>query len=323
MSLALHAGATVEELHRAAADPDRVVIVESNAQLPRTIGLPPQFNHSLHVDEVDVIVHTDVAPFVLADPPATGVEKAIAELARTFVPDGATLQTGIGGIPSSVVSLLAEGGGGDYGVHSEMFTTGLMQLHRAGKVTNTRKGIFNGFSVTTFALGSAELYTWLDGNADVRFLPVDIVNAPHTIGRNSNMMSINGALAIDLYGQVVADRIAGRQYSGIGGHEDFVSSSALSLDSRSIICMPSTALVGGVRRSRIVPWFGAGTVITTPRHQVDVVITEYGIAELQGHTVHQRGEALAAVAHPDFRDQLADAAERASGGESPVPPANR
>jgi acyl-CoA hydrolase len=304
MSLALHAGATVAELHRAAADPDRVVIVESNVQLPRTLGLPPQFTHSLHVGEVDVIVRTDVAPFVLADPPATDVEQAIAELARTFVPDGATLQTGIGGIPSTVVSLLAEGGGGDYGVHSEMFTTGLMRLHRAGKVTNTRKGIFNGFSVTTFALGSAELYAWLDGNADVRFLPVDIVNAPHTIGRNSNMVSINGALAIDLYGQVVADRIAGRQYSGIGGHEDFVAPSGLDLEDRSLICLPSTVTRDGVTMSRIVTNLPPGTTVTTPRHQVDIVITEYGSAPLRGRTVRERADALIAVAHPDFRAEL-------------------
>jgi acyl-CoA hydrolase len=204
-----------------------------------------------------------------------------------------------------------------------MFTTGLMHLHRAGKVSNQRKGVFQGFSVATFALGTPELYAWLDGNPDVRFLPVDVVNAPHTIARNHNVISLNGALAVDLYGQVVADRIGGRQFSGIGGHEDFVAQSGFELEDRSLICLPSTATSGGAVVSRVMATLPPGTTVTTPRHQVDVVITEYGIAELQGHTVHQRGEALAAVAHPDFRDQLADAAERASGGESPVPPANR
>jgi len=304
MSLSLHAGATVAELHRAAADPDRVVIVEANVQLPRTVGLPPQFPHALHIDEVDVIVHSDVAPFVLADLPATDVERAIGERAIEFVPHGATLQTGIGGVPSTVVSLLAEHDGGEYGVHSEMFTTGLMLLHQAGKVTNTRKGVFNGFSVTTFALGTADLYSWLDGNTDVRFLPVDVVNAPHTIGRNASMVSINGALAIDFYGQVVADRIGDRQYSGIGGHEDFVAPSGLELEDRSLICMPSTVTREGVTVSRIVPQLPAGTTVTTPRHQVDIVITEHGTASLRGRTVRERAEALIAIAHPDFRADL-------------------
>jgi acyl-CoA hydrolase len=132
------------------------------------------------------------------------------------------------------------------------------------------------------------------------------------------MVTINGAMAIDIHGQVVADTIDGRQYSGIGGHEDFVSGPALSFDARSVLCLPSTITVQGEVRSRIVPWFPAGTVITTPRHQVDTIVTEYGVAELQGKTAHQRGEALAAIAHPSHRDQLQEAALRASGGESPM-----
>jgi acyl-CoA hydrolase len=131
------------------------------------------------------------------------------------------------------------------------------------------------------------------------------------------MVTINAALAVDIHGQVVADTIDGGQYSGIGGHEDFVAGPALSLEARALLCLPSTATVKGETISRIVPWFEAGEVITTPRHQVDVIVTEYGSAELQGKTIHQRGEALAAVAHPDFRDTLLDAAERASGGRAP------
>jgi acyl-CoA hydrolase len=147
------------------------------------------------------------------------------------------------------------------------------------------------------------------------------VTSPETIGRNPRMVTINAALAVDIHGQVVADTIHGSQYSGIGGHEDFISGPALSLEDRSLLCMPSTARVQGEVRSRIVPWFPEGTVITTPRHQVDVIITEYGAAELQGLTVHQRGLALAEIAHPDFRDELRSAAERASKGRSPVAPA--
>jgi acyl-CoA hydrolase len=316
-SLSLHAGATVGQLHEAGADPERLLIAEVSDRYPRTLGLLPAHRHALHVDEVDLIVESVREPFTIEDPSPTDAERAIAEHVRAFVPDGATLQTGIGAVPSTVAALLAEGGGGDYGIHSEMFTTGLMRLHEAGKVTN-RKGQYDGVSVATFATGSRELYDWLDGNTDLAFLPVDLVNSPEAIGRNRMAVTINAALAVDIQGQVVADTIAGAQYSGIGGHEDFVSGPALSIEARSLLCLPSTVTLGDELKSRIVPWFEAGTVITTPRHQVDVIVTEYGAAELLGRTVHQRGEALAAIAHPAFREGLRAAADRASGGRSPV-----
>jgi acyl-CoA hydrolase len=199
-----------------------------------------------------------------------------------------------------------------------MFTTGLMRLHQAGKVAN-RKPAFDGASVVTFAAGTRELYDWLHENRDVVFLPVELVNAPELIAANPAMVTINAAMAVDIQGQVIADTIDGAQYSGIGGHEDFVAGPALELEDRSLLCLPSTITLGGEKRSRIVPWFEAGAVITTPRHQVDVIVTEYGAAELQGRTVHQRGEALAAIAHPDFRDELLEAAARASHGRSPFP----
>jgi acyl-CoA hydrolase len=317
-SLSLHAGHTVDDLHAAGADPDRMLVVETGPAFPRTRGLPPEHRHAVHVDEVDVLVAGDGAPVPLPDSPHSDVDGAIAANVVPLIPDGATLQTGIGGIPSAIVTLLSKGAGGDYGIHSEMFTTGLMDLHLAGKVTN-RKGQFDGVSVCTFAGGSEELYRWLDGNDEVAFLPVGLVNSAEAIGRNRSTVTINGAIAIDVHGQVVADTIGGRQYSGVGGHEDFVSGPALSFDARSVLVLPSTITVDGELRSRIVPWFAAGTVVTTPRHQVDTIVTEHGVAELQGKTAHQRGEALAAVAHPDFRDGLLEAAARASGGHSPVP----
>jgi acyl-CoA hydrolase len=318
LSLSLHAGGTIDELHRAGADPDRLLIVEASERFPHTAGLAPEYPHALHVDEIDVLVESDAPPLALPDPPPTAADRAIAEHAARFIPDGATLQTGIGSIPSTLVQILAEGGGGRYGVHSEMFTTGLMRLHEAGKVAN-EKGQFDGVSVTTFAFGTEELYEWLNANHDVAFLPVDVVNNPDVIARNRGIVTINGALAIDIQGQVMADALESRQFSGIGGHEDFVSGPGLSLEDRSLLCLPSTAAIDGELKSRIVPWFEAGAVITTPRHQIDVVVTEYGIAELQGKTVHQRGEALAAIAHPDFRDELIEAAQRASRGGSPLP----
>jgi acyl-CoA hydrolase len=317
VSLSLHAGANVGEMQACAADPDRVLMVEISEHFPRTYGLGDHL-HSLSVDEIDVLIESDKAPITFDDPPPTEVERAIAEHVRSFVHDGATLQTGIGAVPSTVASLLAEGDGGGYGIHSEMFTTGLMRLHEAGKVSN-EKGTYDGVSVATFAGGTRELYDWLHENREVAFLPVDLVNSPEAIGRNRAMVTINAAMAVDIHGQVIADTINAVQYSGIGGHEDFVSGPALDMDDRSMLCLPSTVTVGDEMRSRIVPWFEAGAVITTPRHQVDVIVTEYGAAELQGLTVRQRGEALAAIAHPAFREVLREAAERASHGRSPFP----
>jgi acyl-CoA hydrolase len=318
-SLSLHAGGTVGELRRAGADSDRLLVVEVSDAYPRTYGLG-EHRHALHVDEIDILVRSTDSPLALpgGETPPTDVDKAIARHAVAFIPSGATLQTGIGSIPNQIATVLAEGDGGDYGLHSEMFTDGCMQLHRAGKVTNAHKGQYDGVSVTTFAFGSVELYAWLDGNTDVAFLPVEVVNAPEVIAANKDMVSINGALAIDIYGQVVADTISGDQFSGIGGAEDFVAGAGLELSDRSLICLPSTFEKDDGLQSRIVPWFGPGAVITTPRHQVDVIVTEYGAAELEGRTVRERGEALAAIAHPQFRDELLAAAERASKGRSPV-----
>ena len=312
-SLSLHAGGTIGELRRAGADPDRLLIVEVSDSYPRTFGLG-EHRHALHVDEIDILVHSTDAPLALPEGKPTDVDDAIARHAVDFIASGATLQVGIGSIPNQIATLLAEGDGGDYGLHSEMFTDGCMKLHRAGKITNARKGQYDGVSVTTFAFGSPDLYAWLDGNTDVAFLPVEIVNSPEVIGANDDMISINGALAIDIHGQVVADTIAGKQFSGIGGAEDFVAGAGLELSDRSLICLPSTFAKDGELQSRIVPWFGPGAVITTPRHQVDVIVTEYGVAELEGRTVRERGEALAAIAHPRFRDELLAAARSTRSG---------
>ena len=311
-SLSLHAGATVAELHRAGADPDRLLIVEASEAFPRTRGLGEQHRHAVHVDEIDVLIPSAEPPLALPTAPPTDTDVAIAQHAVAFIQSGATLQTGIGAIPSQIAGLLADSDEGEFGLHSEMFTDGCMRLHQAGKVTNARKGQYDGVSVTTFALGSADLYAWLDGNAEVAFLPVEVVNAPEVIAANADMISINGALAVDVHGQVVADTIGDEQFSGIGGAEDFVAGVGLELSDRSLICLPSTFERDGVPHSRIVAQFAAGAVITTPRHHVDVIVTEYGAAELEGLTVRERGHALAAIAHPLFRDELIDAADRAA-----------
>jgi len=169
LSLSLHAGASVDELHRCGADPERVLIVEANAAFPRTFGVLPEHPHRLHVDEIDILVEGDRPPVVIADEAPTEADMEIGRLAGTFITDGCTIQTGIGGVPNAVATLLAEGPGGDYGVHSEMFTSGLMRLHQAGKVTNAHKGSYVGCSVATFAAGVAELYAFLAAD----LMPVD------------------------------------------------------------------------------------------------------------------------------------------------------
>jgi acyl-CoA hydrolase len=278
--------------------------VEVNPNLPRTRSLPPAFDNTIPVDAIDVLVESDAAPFALTENPANEVDGAIAGHALSYVQDGSTLQTGIGTIPNMVAAELARGPLGGFGVHSEMFTTGLMQLHQAGKVTNDAKGVFDGVSVTTFALGTSELYRWLDENDEVAFLPVDAVNDPTVIARNANLVSINGALSVDLYGQVMADSIDGRQISGVGGHEDFVAGAELHVDTHSLICLRSTAEREGEVISRIAGLAPEGSVVSTPRHHTDVVITEYGAAELTGRTVRERAHLLVDIAHPDFRGDL-------------------
>jgi acyl-CoA hydrolase len=308
VNLSLHLGATYDELVMAGNDPDRLLVIEVNPNLPRTCSLGPDYTNELPLELIDIVIETDGAPYALAGAAPDDIDRTIAELARSFIGDGATLQIGIGAIPNIVAAQLAAGAGGSYGIHSEMFTDGLMALHRAGKVTNDAKTLFNGVSITTFALGSSELYRWLDGNEEVAFVPVQVVNDPTVIARNHSFVSVNGALSVDLYGQVVADSIDGKQISGVGGHEDFVAGAEMRLDDHSLICLRSTAVANGVTRSRIVPLLPEGSVVSTPRHHTGVIITEYGAADLSGLTVRERALALVELAHPDFRDGLAEVA---------------
>lgn len=309
-SLSLHAGGTFDELRAAGADPERLLIVESSPRFPRTFGLEPGYRHALHLNEIDVLVQSDGEPFAVPVAQPDAADRAIAAFADHFIPNGATLQTGIGSVPLAIAEHLAVREGGGYGIHTEMFNDGLMHLHKAGKVSNL-KGLYDGVSVCTFALGSRELYDWLHENGEVAFLPVERVNDPHLIAQNRKIVTINGALVVDIHGQVVADTRDGRQFSGIGGAEDFVSGPAYAVDGHSLLCMHATAGENDALVNRVVGQLPAGAVITTPRHQIDVVITEFGAAELEGLTVRERGHALAEIAHPDFRDDLREAADTA------------
>jgi len=317
VSLSLHAGATVEEIRAAARDPERLLVVETSPHLPRTFGLPPDHRHSIALAEVDVWIEGEMRPTELPDFPPGPTEEAIAAHVAPFIEPGATLQTGIGGVPNAVVGLLAQASGGGFGIHSEMFTTGLMRLHEAGAVAN-RKGAYDGLSITTFAMGDRSLYDWLDENEEVRFLPAEIVNDPAVIARNHAMTSINGALSVDLLGQVVADSLDGVQHSGIGGHEDFLAGTGRVAEGRSLLCLPATVEVAGERRSRVIPRLAPNSIVTSPRHQVDVVVTEFGAAELAGRTVGERARALAEIAHPEDRDRLQAAAKEIDNRGRPV-----
>lgn len=309
-SLSLHAGGTIDEMRAAGADPERLLIVEVSENFPRTFGLGEHSN-ALHVDEIDVLIRGNGTPTAVPSKEIDETAAQIAAHAIKHISDGSTLQTGIGAIPEAIAAQLAEGPGGDYGIHTEMFTDGLMHLQRSGKVSN-HKGVNDGVSVCTFALGSRELYDWLHENEEVALLPVDQVNAPHKMNQNRQMVTVNGALAVDLYGQVMADTLNGKQFSGTGGGEDFVSGPAYKVGGNSLLCFNSTAEREGTVVSRIVEQFPAGTVVTTPRHQLDIVVTEHGSVDLALMTVPERAAALASIAHPDFREELTAAAAKIS-----------
>jgi len=316
LSFGSHAGATYRPFVEAARDPERLAIAEVNPRMPRVAGLPEYGMHRIHLSEVDAWVEYE---HELVVPPAGSPvpeASAIAQHAVGLVEHGATLQFGIGAVPNEVARLLGEGPLGDFGVHSEMISDGLMGLHRAGKVNNAHKGLYDGVSIGTFALGSAELYAWLDGNRDVRMLPVSLTNEPGLLHRLRSFVSINGALAVDLLGQVAADHVGGKQYSGVGGAEAFVQGASEAPGGKSLICLASTAVVGGRRISTIVPRLGTDVCVTTPRHHVQWVITEHGAADLSALTDVERARALIALAHPDFRDELAQAATL---GQTPAP----
>jgi 4-hydroxybutyrate CoA-transferase len=265
-----------------------------NTKLPRTAG------SKIHLDDLTWIVEHD-SPVVELPPPNLGdVERRIGEHIATLVPDGATLQVGIGAIPDAALLSLRDKR--DLGIHSEMFSDGVVALAEAGVITNQKKTINRGKFVATFLMGTSKLYQFVHNNPDVEMYPVDYVNDPCVIGQHDNMISINSALQVDLTGQVNAEMIGNVQFSGIGGQVDFVRGASRSAGGKSIIALLSTAAKGKV--SRICRQFDAGVAISTSRNDVHYVVTEFGVADLRGKTLQQRAAALIAIAHPNFRDEL-------------------
>ena len=299
---------------RAAPRPDGTPTGCSSSRSTRTCPAPgacrPTTTTPSRSELIDVLVESDGDPFALADPPTTEVDAAIARHALAYVQDGSTLQTGIGAIPNIVAAELARGPLGGFGVHSEMFTTGLMRLHQAGQGHQRRQGDLRRRVGDDLRVGRRPSST--DGSTGTTRWPSSPSTRSTTrrsSARNANLVSINGALSVDLYGQVMADSIDGRQISGVGGHEDFVAGAELHLDAHSLICLRSTAVRDGEVVSRIAGIPPEGSVVSTPRHHTGVVITEYGAAELTGRTVRERAHLLVDIAHPDFRRDLRKAAD--------------
>ncbi|MDR1835983.1 MAG: 4-hydroxybutyrate CoA-transferase [Fusobacteriaceae bacterium] len=280
---------------RTIVDHGKLVIAQVNKHLPRVLG-----DNFVHVSELDVIVEHDEPIPAVPGAKIGAVEEAIGKHCASLIQDGDTLQLGIGAIPDAVLLFLKDKK--DLGIHSEMFSDGVVELVEAGVITGKRKNLHKGKLVVTFLFGTKRLYDFVDNNPMVQMMPVDYVNDPRVIGQNDNLISINSAMEVDLYGQVCAEAMGKNQFSGIGGQLDFVRGAAFSKGGKSIIAFPSTAKNDTI--SKIVPWLTEGTPVTTTRVDVDYVVTEYGLAKLKFNSLRERARQLINIAHPAFREAL-------------------
>lgn len=285
---------TANDYTSVAARSARRLIVEVNPLMPRVFGESP-----LHVSEVDAIVEHRSPLLEVRDPAGAPEDDRIAQTIAAMIDDGACLQMGIGNLPAAVCRLLADRK--DLGIHTELLTPALAGLVRSGAVNNRCKNTFPGRSVFTFAMGDSAFYEWLDDNQAVYSLPVNVLNDPRHIAKNDRVVSVNATLQVDLSGACNSEHMLGRQYSGSGGQLDFVRGANASKGGISIIACRSTACDGAV--SRIVPRLEGP--VTTPRNDVHWIVTEYGAANLRGKSLRERADAIIALAHPKFRDQLA------------------
>jgi acyl-CoA hydrolase len=280
----------------------RKVVAEVNRQMPRTHG-----DTFLHVSKIAAVVETDHPLQELPVEPPTPTQQRIAANVASLIPDGAVLQTGIGGIPDAVLTCLR--GHKHLGIHSEMCSDGVIDLIECGAITGEMKNIHRGKIVAGFVLGTRRLFEFINENPIFEFHPTSYTNDPFVIAQNDRMVAINSAIQIDLTGQVCADSIGLKPYSGFGGQVDFIRGAARSKGGKPVIALPATARNGTV--SRIVPVLETGAGVVTSRADVHYVVTEFGIAYLHGKTLRQRAEALIAISDPRFHNQLYDFAERA------------
>ncbi len=280
-----------------AAESSRMVIAEVTPHMPRTLG-----DSFIHVSKIDHIVECDSRPIILNPPRTTEIDEKIGQYCAELINDGDCLQLGIGGMPDCILRFLK--GKKDLGIHTEMFSDGVVDLVEAGVVTCAKKNFHTGKMVATFFMGTEKLYNFVHNNPMVQMFPVDYTNNPTNIAKNDNMVSINSSLQVDFAGQAASESIGYKQFSGTGGQADFVRGANWSKGGRSIIAFHSTAAGGKI--SRIVPRLDEGTVVTTTRTDIHYVVTEYGIASLRGKSVPDRARELIRIAHPDFRDDLKD-----------------
>ena len=297
MSISL--SATYERLMREAAD---TVILEINPNVPRTFG-----DVEVHINDVDYLIETDYPVPEIPDAEPNERDYKIGKLVADEIEDGDCIQLGVGGMPNAIAKSLY--GKKDLGVHTEMLTSEMAKLSLAGVITGKYKKSYTGKMACTFILGTRQLYDFVDDNPVVRVLDGDYVNDPYIIGQNDNQVSINSSIEIDVTGQCASESIGVRQISGTGGQADTAIGAQLSRNGRSYICLYSTATVkdkdGQPKTvSKIVPVLNQGAIVSLSRNDVDRVVTEYGIAELRGTNIRERVERLAAIAHPDFREDI-------------------
>lgn len=293
-------GVSVDYTKRS-AEVANLVIAQVNKHMPRTLG-----DSFIHVSDIDIIVEHD-APLITLTPPAiSDEEKAIGEHCASLINDGDCLQLGIGAIPDAVLLFLKEKR--DLGIHTEMFSEGVVELFEAGVINNRCKTLHKGKLVATFLMGTQRLYDFVNDNPCLEMHPVTYVNDPVVIAKNDNLVSVNSCVQVDFLGQVCAEMVGPTQISGIGGQVDFVRGAAMSNGGRSIIAMTSTARGGKV--SKIVPVLDEGAAVSTSRNDVEYVVTEYGVAHLKYQTVRNRARRLINIAHPQFRPQLSAAFEQ-------------
>ena len=288
---------------RAAVDTARVILAEINRQMPRTHGAT-----TLPLEKITAFIRSDRPLQEAPVEPETAVAAAIGEQVASLVEDGATIQAGIGVIPNAVMARLGNKVG--LGVHTEMFSDGLLPLLEGGVVTNQHKFIHPGRTITSFVSGTRRLFDYVDDNPLVEFHPCDRTNDVNLLRKLDRLVAVNSALQIDLSGQVCADSIGPRIYSGIGGQMDFLRGAALSRGGKAVLALPSTARGGTV--SRIVPMLTPGAGVVTSRGHVHWVVTEHGMVNLHGKSLRQRADALIGIAHPDFRGELRRAVARGS-----------
>ena len=295
---------------KAVCDVADVIIVEVNEKMPRCLG---GFEEGIHISEVDYIVEGDNPTIgqMGAGAPPSDVDKAVAKLIVEEIPNGACLQLGIGGMPNTVGSMIAESDLKDLGVHTEMYVDAFVDIAKAGKINGSKKTIDRGRQVYAFGAGTQKLYDYLDDNPECMSAPVDYTNGIDTIAKIDNFISINNAVDIDLFGQVNAESAGVKQISGAGGQLDFVLGAYLSKGGKSFICCSSTfKSKDGVLHSRIRPTLAEGSTVTDTRPNTHYVVTEYGKVCLKGMSTWERAEALIGIAHPDFRDELIAEAEK-------------